>query len=112
MKIANFEQRLRDKQQELWADMSRTAAEARSLGESETQNTMESAEIKEAVFQETTSDWNLYTQVRNALERIKEGTYGKCLDCGIRIEDARLDGIPWTAYCLRHQEVHDRASHA
>jgi RNA polymerase-binding transcription factor DksA len=35
-------------------------------------------------------------QVRAALQRIQDGTYGVCIDCGRRIEPARLEAVPWT----------------
>jgi len=47
--------------------------------------------------------------VRDALKRIEKGTYGKCIDCGETIPPARLEAIPWAPYCLKDQEVHDRA---
>ena len=108
MNISELEKRLREKERELWADMTRTEAEARALGGAEVQNGVDSSESKESVFQETTSDWNLFTQVRDALQRIEKGSYGKCVDCGRQIEDHRLDSVPWTLYCLDHQNRHDR----
>jgi RNA polymerase-binding transcription factor DksA len=50
--------------------------------------------------------------VRGALQRIEEGSYGTCVDCGEKIEAARLDAVPWTPYCLRDQEIHDKAEAA
>jgi len=41
------------------------------------------------------------------LQRIKDGTYGKCTLCGRQIEPARLEAIPWAAYCLEDQEKLD-----
>lgn len=38
--------------------------------------------------------------VLDALQRIDEGTYGDCLQCGAPIPKARLDAIPFTAYCV------------
>ena len=108
MNISELEKRLREKERELWADMTRTEAEARDLGGAEAQNRDDSAESKESLFQETTSDWNVFTQVRDALQRIEKGTYGKCVDCGRQIEDHRLDSVPWTPYCLDHQNRHER----
>jgi DnaK suppressor protein len=108
MNISELEKGLREKERELWADMTRTEAEARNVGMPETQNGVASAESKESLFQETTSDWNLFTQVRDALQRIEKGTYGKCVECGRPIEVHRLDGVPWTPYCLDHQNRHDR----
>lgn len=35
-----------------------------------------------------------------ALERIEEGTYGTCEECGVRIPKTRLNAIPYTAMCV------------
>jgi len=48
-------------------------------------------------------------RVQDALRRMEEGTYGKCLDCDREIEPARLEAIPWAEYCLEDQEKRDRA---
>lgn len=34
-----------------------------------------------------------------ALQRIDQGTYGKCQRCGTAIDEARLDLLPATAFC-------------
>jgi DnaK suppressor protein len=47
-----------------------------------------------------TADWNVFTQVRDALQRIEKGTYGRCVECGRPIEAHRLGSVPWTPYCL------------
>ncbi|HSP70213.1 MAG TPA: TraR/DksA C4-type zinc finger protein [Bryobacteraceae bacterium] len=108
MNISELERRLREKEKELWADMTRTEAEARDLGGGEVQNRFDSSESKEGVFQETTADWSVFSQVRDALQRIERGTCETCVDCGRQIEDHRLDSVPWTAYCLDHQNRHER----
>ena len=41
-------------------------------------------------------------QVRDALERIDDGTYGRCVVDGGPIEPQRLEAVPWTPYCLKH----------
>lgn len=46
--------------------------------------------------------------VRDALQRIEEGTYGICVVGGERIEEARLKAVPWTPYCKRHKEEADK----
>lgn len=40
-------------------------------------------------------------QIRAALKRIDDGTYGECARCGERISEARLDVLPWTPLCRR-----------
>lgn len=45
----------------------------------------------------------LLTEVQAALERIEQGTYGKCLNCGQPIPEKRLEAIPWAAYDVKCQ---------
>jgi RNA polymerase-binding transcription factor DksA len=40
-------------------------------------------------------------QIRAALGRVVDGTYGTCVRCGDEIAEARLDAIPWTPLCRR-----------
>ena len=51
---------------------------------------------------------NLLRQVRDALRRIADGSYGVCLHCEEDIKPKRLDAVPWTKYCIRCQEAADR----
>ena len=46
-------------------------------------------------------------QVDAALERIDHGEFGICLECEEPIPTKRLAVVPWAAYCLRCQELHD-----
>ncbi len=46
----------------------------------------------------------LLTEVENALKRIENGTYGKCVVCGQPIPEKRLEAIPWAARCVKDQE--------
>lgn len=39
------------------------------------------------------------TQIRAALKRIDDGSYGDCARCGEPIAEARLDALPWTPLC-------------
>ena len=39
------------------------------------------------------------TQIRAALRRIEDGSYGACVRCGEPIAQARLDTLPWTPLC-------------
>ena len=51
---------------------------------------------------------NLLRQVRGALARIADGSYGVCLHCEEDIKPKRLDAVPWTKYCIKCQEAADR----
>ncbi|HTI15841.1 MAG TPA: TraR/DksA family transcriptional regulator [Dictyobacter sp.] len=46
----------------------------------------------------------LLTEVNDALKRIEQGTYGRCVDCGKPIPTKRLEAIPWAARCVQDEE--------
>jgi DnaK suppressor protein len=113
MNINRYKKRLLEKEQELLAGISRLEGEAREARQAEVQDPMDSViadEGRAVAFQESTLEWQTLTQVRDALRRVEDGTYGKCIDCGRDIEPARLEAVPWTPYCLQDQEKHDRES--
>ena len=62
-------------------------------------------ERKEEQFRDADADWRVLLQVREALERIENGTYGRCLVDGEPIDEKRLEAVPWTPYCLKHQQL-------
>jgi DnaK suppressor protein len=51
---------------------------------------------------------SLLRNVRLALARMADGSYGVCLHCDEEIKPKRLDAVPWTPYCIRCQEAADR----
>lgn len=96
------------KEKELSGDMGREGEAAREqsgnsivhdLGDESV-----SDEAKEMHFAEADMDRETLLQVRDALKRIEEGTYGKCVVDGHPIDEKRLKQIPWTPFCLKHQE--------
>ena len=46
--------------------------------------------------------------VKGALARVADGSYGVCLHCDEEIKPKRLDAVPWTKYCIKCQEAADR----
>jgi DnaK suppressor protein len=53
---------------------------------------------------------HLLRNVKGALRRMEDGSYGTCLHCEEDISQKRLDAVPWAAYCIRCQEMADRSS--
>ena len=49
------------------------------------------------------NEQSLLTEVQNALKRIENGTYGRCVDCGKLIPEKRLEAIPWAARCVEDE---------
>ncbi len=47
-------------------------------------------------------------QIEKALERVDDGTYGICADCGEAIALERLEIIPYATLCVRCQQKQDQ----
>jgi RNA polymerase-binding transcription factor DksA len=39
-------------------------------------------------------------EIADALDRIKEGTFGRCEECRTAIKKARLQALPYTRHCV------------
>lgn len=57
---------------------------------------MENDEVLQAVHESARSELR---HIERALARLEAGTYGLCQDCGIRIESARLEAVPYALRC-------------
>ncbi len=42
--------------------------------------------------------------IESALERIEDGLYGLCQDCGVSIPKTRLNALPYTPFCVKCAE--------
>ena len=47
------------------------------------------------------SDKDTLDQVEAAIQRIENGGYGRCKECGEQIPENRLDAVPYAAECER-----------
>ena len=43
-------------------------------------------------------------EIRNALRRIGDGTYGECATCGESINERRLEALPYATQCIKCAE--------
>jgi DnaK suppressor protein len=64
---------------------------------------------RELVTRNLERESKLFRNVRAALDRIEEGTYGTCVDCEEEIGIKRLNALPWTPLCIRCQELADNS---
>jgi DnaK suppressor protein len=51
---------------------------------------------------------HLLRNVRSALRRLEDGSFGTCLHCEEEISPKRLAAVPWAAFCIQCQEQADR----
>lgn len=61
-------------------------------------------------LEEAREDSGLLEQVRGALRRIANGTFGYCKIDGKPIEEKRLKQSAWEEYCLKHQDEIEKGS--
>ena len=47
------------------------------------------------------SEKDALDQIEAAIERIEDGSYGRCKTCGGKIPNTRLGAIPYAAQCVR-----------
>ena len=48
------------------------------------------------------------TSVDAALARMRDGSYGDCIDCGVAIAPARLAAYPTAQRCVNCQDAHEK----
>lgn len=53
-------------------------------------------------------DSNTLRQVKAALGRVHDGSFGTCIDCEEEISPKRLAAVPWAARCIQCQDAADR----
>ncbi len=54
----------------------------------------------------------LLRDVKAALRRIADGSYGVCVHCEEEISPKRIAAVPWTPFCLQCQEAADHHERA
>jgi RNA polymerase-binding protein DksA len=70
----------------------------RSADSQEQAQELENAEVVDALGNEARNE---ISKIARALDQIKNGTYGICIDCGDTIPMARLEAYPFADRCIR-----------
>jgi DnaK suppressor protein len=106
-RLEQFKKRLETRQQELRRLVSRNVQDGRAADEQAAQDIADKAAnsyTKEFLFHQSNNDRQLLQLVEEALNRIREGSYGECVNCGNELNAKRLEAVPWTRYCINCQE--------
>ncbi len=48
------------------------------------------------------------SQIETALERLEDGSYGMCEECGSKIPKARLNALPYASFCVKCAEQQEQ----
>jgi DnaK suppressor protein len=110
-KLKQFEAILLEHRKALAGMVERTEDYGREADSELTQDPADKASssyTKELLFSQSTSERNTLRLIEEALERIADGTYGMCVNCGQEIQIKRLEAIPWARYCIKCQELQEQ----
>ena len=58
-------------------------------------------------LQMLTENGNTISLIDDAIERLANGEYGICMDCGERISEARLMARPYALFCIKCKSRHE-----
>jgi RNA polymerase-binding transcription factor DksA len=103
--VERFRQRLLQLEQETTRKIDRDVALARESADDQSDSVDQAVvdELRDEHLVLAQTDTEVLAQIRAALGRIENGTYGHCVVDDGPIEPARLEAVPWARYCGRHQ---------
>jgi DnaK suppressor protein len=109
--LEKFRKRLLAKQEELVYDLRRNREVTDETVDEQAQDMVDratSAYTREFAFSLSESDRRTLLLIDQALLRIDQGTYGVCVHCQGRVQDKRLEAVPWARHCIDCQELQDK----
>jgi RNA polymerase-binding transcription factor DksA len=103
--VERFRQRLMQLEQETIRKIGRDVELARESDDDRPDPVDQSVvdELRDEHLVLAQTDSEVLAQIRAALERMENGTYGRCVVDGEAIAPARLEAVRWAPYCARHQ---------
>ncbi len=105
--LNSFRQALETKRNELMAGGS-DRAEILIESAAEEFDRLQQQLNREVAIRNLDRESKLLKEVRAALKRLDNETFGICLRCEEEIPEKRLKAVPWAAYCVSCQEAVDR----
>jgi DnaK suppressor protein len=110
-RVDYFKKRLQTKREDLLRLVTSSEKDGREADEEATQDIADKAAnsyTKEFLFHQSDENRRILQLVGEALERMKEGTYGHCVMCEQEVQQKRLEAVPWARHCIECQEKQDQ----
>ena len=107
MNVQQYKQRLLDLEKTLSARIGQETDQGRGQFIDSAHDVGDASVADAAASEEFTDaehNTDVLRQVRDALNRVADGTFGTCIVDGGPIEEQRLEAVPWTPYCLKHAQ--------
>ena len=106
-----LKKKLQDKRRALVAAYVTNKNYGRDTEDGDTQDIADKASnayTKEFLYSLSNTDRTVLQQVDDALERLKGGNFGVCVECGEKMLPKRLEAVPWARHCLSCQEREEK----
>jgi DnaK suppressor protein len=110
-RLEYYKKKLLARREELLKIIARTEEEGRSADDDPTVDLADKAAnsyTKEFLFEQTNHERSTLRLVEEALKRMKEGSYGLCVNCQEEVQQKRLEAVPWARHCIACQEKQER----
>lgn len=110
-RLEYYKKKLQARREELLKTIARTEEEGRAADDDPTVDLADKAAnsyTKEFLFGQTNHDRFTLQLIEEALERIKEGTFGECTNCHEEVQLKRLEAVPWARHCIACQEKQEQ----
>jgi DnaK suppressor protein len=110
-KVEIYRKRLLAKKDELQRLVVQSEQEGRESDQEGTQDPADKASnayTKEFLFLQSGDHRRILQLVNEALDRIRDGTYGTCLACEQEVQTKRLEAVPWARHCIECQEKQEQ----
>ena len=110
-RVEYYKKKLQARREELVRNIARTEEEGRQADDDPTVDLADKAAnsyTKEFLFGQTNHDRFLLQLVEEGLARIKENSYGLCVNCQEEVQQKRLEAVPWARHCIICQEKQEQ----
>jgi DnaK suppressor protein len=114
-KVERFKQRLIEKRRELLSGVRGSnikSLEVAADGIQDIADQASSAYTKEFLLSIGDAERRMLKQIDDALDRIRQDTYGLCEVCGEIIGERRLEALPFAKLCIGCQEEEEERAKA
>ncbi|MDQ2937013.1 MAG: TraR/DksA C4-type zinc finger protein [Acidobacteriota bacterium] len=110
-RVRVFRDRLMDRRDSLVGQVQQAELYSRERDSEATQDPADmaaNAYTKELLVSMSDNDRQLLNLIDEALVRMDDSGYGKCIRCEQALPEKRLEAVPWARHCVRCQDLHER----
>lgn len=100
-------ERLENRKQELAERLERVTANVRRGYEADSEERAQQIEDNEVVDALGNDARAEFARITAAIGRIDSGQYGVCRECELKIDQTRIDALPYAEYCIECAEFEE-----